>query len=76
MRIYSKPTEKPVFRPFALTIHIETEEEFIDMYSLFSFYTNIPDVLNSNSIDFKERHSRMQKLCMHIYDALEEQDIG
>jgi len=63
---------KPIaFQPFELTMSIETQEQFYDMMSLFSFYTNLADVTNTSNPDV---HKRMTHICMSIYDALEAED--
>jgi hypothetical protein len=63
---------KPIaFQQFELTMSIETQEQFYDMMSLFSFYTNIADVTNTNN---PVVHKRMTDICMSIYDALEAED--
>jgi len=59
------------FQPFELTISVDTQQEFYDMMSLFSYYPNIPDVTNTNN---PEVHNRMSLICMSIYDALVEED--
>lgn len=75
MKVYTRQTEGKTFRPFAMTINIESEQEFIDMFSLFSYYSEIPDVIGKQSIEFKERHNRMTTICRSIYDALSEQEF-
>ncbi len=63
---------KPIaFQPFELTISVDTQEQFYDMMSLFSFYPSIPDVTNVSN---PEVHKRMTLICMSIYNALEAED--
>jgi len=71
MKTITRRTSKTAFQPFELTISVETQEQFFDMMSLFSFYTNIADVTHTTN---PEVHKRMTLICMSIYDALEAED--
>jgi len=71
MKTITRRTKPIVFQPFELTLSIDTQEEYNDMLSLFSYYTNIPDITNTSS---PEVHKRMTLACMYIYDALVNED--
>jgi hypothetical protein len=71
MKTITRRHTKLPFQPFELTISVDTQQEFYDMMSLFSYYTNIADVTNTKN---PEVHKRMTEICMHIYDALVQED--
>jgi len=71
MKTITRRTTKTPFQPFELTVSVETQEQFYDIMSLFSFYTNLADVTNTSNPDV---HKRMTHICMSIYDALEAED--
>jgi len=71
MKTITRRIKPAIFQPFELTLSINTQEEFNDMLSLFSYYTNLADVTNTSS---PAVHDRMTLLCMNIYDALVNED--
>jgi hypothetical protein len=71
MQAITRRTKPVAFQPFELTVSITTREEFNDMISLFSYYTDIPNVTHTKDT---EMHKRMTLICMSIYDALEAED--
>lgn len=71
MKTITKRHKPIAFQPFELTMSVDTQEQFFDMISLFSFYTNIADVTNVTNPDV---HKRMTHICMSIHDALEAED--
>jgi len=71
MKTITRRNTPVAFQPFELTVSIDTQEQFYDMMSLFSFYTNIADITHTTN---PEVHKRMTLICMSIYDALEAED--
>jgi len=68
MKILSKPVGKPSFQPFTIEITIESQQEYNDMFALFSYYGTIPDEVTSNA----DTHNRMHVILREIYDRIEE----
>jgi hypothetical protein len=71
MKTITRRIKPIVFQPFELTLSIETQEEYNDMLTLFSYYTNLADIVDTSN---SEVHNRMTHLCMNIYDALQSED--
>jgi hypothetical protein len=71
MLVQTKRTKPPTFQPFAMTINVETEQEFLDLSALFSYYQTIP---REACAIYDERYKRMEDICMKIHDALDNED--
>ncbi len=71
MLVQTKRTQPIAFQPFTLTLTVETRQEFIDLYELFSYYQTLP---NEVCGIFNEKHKRMQELLVKIHDALDDAD--
>ena len=73
MLVYHEPIENNSFKPFMLKISIETEQEYNDLYRIFSFYGTIPKWCKTINDD--ERDDRTSRLLMKIYDELHEAGV-